>query len=186
MPTLTLTPAVNGHFQGWDSLVGAVEFAWQAVETSDGDDTYITVAGPPDPLTQRGRVSFIFAGPSSIKPTQVRVRATHKRQSGVASPALVSGFSTLYHWGGTETTPVVAVGAPFVSGANYVTSTTTFAMDPFSGSAWQAGALNGLEVYFQTVADALVKLVRLTRLDLLVDYDEPMYSEIRGFGAIVG
>ena len=188
MPTLTLTPQATGHFAGWHSVVpaGFTDTPWLAVQSSDTDSSYITVAGPPDPIEQRGRVSFIFAGPSNIQPTQVRVRATHKRESGTATPDLVAGFSTIYHWSGTPEIPVTAVGAIFEAGASYVTSTTTFTVDPFSASAWRSGALNGLEVYFQTVDDSLVKLVRLTRLDLLVDYEEPTFNQYRGMGAIVG
>src|SRR5213594_3485820 len=75
MPTLALRVQQDGKIQGWDQIVGAA-FAYWAVDTDDGDTSYIRLSGT-------ARVSFpLFLMAEGLIPISITLNVTTKQDGG--------------------------------------------------------------------------------------------------------
>jgi len=176
MPSITLVPQANGHWQH-GAIVGAAS-AWQAVATSDDDTSYLrftTSASVPTP-----RASFHFHGCSNLRPTSVTFKARHRETTAEAQ----AGCGFTRHVPGSEDPDMFEdiLTSSVASMSTYSTTNHPYTVHPFTGAAWRAGDLNGMEALFVVSKHPLSAhpvVLRLTYLEVVIVYDEPTFYEAR-------
>lgn len=166
MPTLALKIQGNGLWQDAQDVTGAV-FAWQAVDDSDGlthdsDATRFKLPRAGQSFTGLGIASFpLFLQAEGLIPTSISINVAARR-TGAGNPGILIGLSR----GGS----VSLDGTVFSPGVSYTVETRTFTVNPFTGAAWKASDLVGLEACVQSELGAFAGSNQVTLISGSIDY----------------
>ena len=176
MPTAIMLPQANGYWQQHAGVVGAAS-AWQALVSHDSDSSYVVMtatAANPTP-----NLSVYFHGSSNLKPIALRIIATFRETTAEAQIAMgVSRRSTTRP---DVDPPETVLGNAFAATSSYVEQGFPFTVHPYTGAAWQPGAVNGWAALIQVSKhplDVFPVTMRVTALRVEIDYDEPTYYTV--------